>query len=85
MLHRRVNLLDVKVNGEKLNISSDSQEESVASSELVADKANGFSIKIPRFDDEVFKEQIKLAELHVDEKTNLRDDIRLQMGRRVRH
>ncbi|KAJ9673205.1 hypothetical protein PVL29_023047 [Vitis rotundifolia] len=44
-----------------------------------------FLIRVPRYDDEKFREEIKLAQLQVDEKTKSRDAIRseIQMKRAV--
>ncbi|CAI9265586.1 unnamed protein product [Lactuca saligna] len=38
-----------------------------------------FLIRIPRFEDEMFKDQIRSAQLQVDEKTRLRDAIRVEI------
>ncbi|KAK4389982.1 Proton pump-interactor 1 [Sesamum angolense] len=42
-------------------------------------KPFNFLIRIPRFDDDSLREQIRLAKLHVDEKTKLRDAIQVQI------
>ncbi|KAG8377187.1 hypothetical protein BUALT_Bualt08G0002100 [Buddleja alternifolia] len=42
-------------------------------------KPFNFLIRVPRFDDESLREQIRLAKLHVDEKTKLRDAIQGQI------
>ncbi|KAK6160886.1 hypothetical protein DH2020_004267 [Rehmannia glutinosa] len=42
-------------------------------------KPFNFLIRVPRFDDECLREQIRLAKLNVDEKTKLRDAIQIQI------
>ncbi|PIN08568.1 hypothetical protein CDL12_18857 [Handroanthus impetiginosus] len=42
-------------------------------------KPFNFLIRVPRFDDKSLREQIRLAKLHVDEKTKLRDAIQVQI------
>ncbi|KAI3465500.1 hypothetical protein Pfo_022163, partial [Paulownia fortunei] len=54
------------INGEEANIEA-------------VTKPFNFLIRIPRFDDGSLREQIRLAKLHVDEKTKLRDAIQVQI------
>ncbi|KAL0440542.1 UNVERIFIED_CONTAM: Proton pump-interactor 1 [Sesamum latifolium] len=42
-------------------------------------KPFNFLVRVPRFDDDSLREQIRLAKLHVDEKTKLRDAIQVQI------
>ncbi|XP_024990326.1 uncharacterized protein LOC112524635 isoform X2 [Cynara cardunculus var. scolymus] len=47
--------------------------------------AYNFLIRIPRFEDETFRDQIRSAQVQVDEKTRLRDAIRVEIqGKRAR-
>lgn len=47
--------------------------------------AYNFLIRIPRFEDEMFRDQIRSAQVQVDEKTRLRDAIRVEIqGKRAR-
>ncbi|KAL8058885.1 hypothetical protein ABFX02_03G051000 [Erythranthe guttata] len=42
-------------------------------------KPFNFLVRVPRFDDENLREQIRLAKLHVDEKTKLREAVQVQI------
>ncbi|KAL7154442.1 hypothetical protein ABFS83_03G002700 [Erythranthe nasuta] len=42
-------------------------------------KPFNFLVRVPRFDDESLREQIRLAKLHVDEKTKLREAVQVQI------
>ncbi|KAL7117146.1 hypothetical protein ACP275_03G053700 [Erythranthe tilingii] len=42
-------------------------------------KPFNFLVRVPRFDDESLREQIRLAKLHVDDKTKLREAVQVQI------
>nr|GMD40290.1 cingulin-like isoform X2 [Ipomoea batatas] len=64
--------LDILLDGSSANVAG--QDVSTVTFEGLK-KPFQFLIKMPRFDDEKLREQIRLAQLHVDEKTQSRDAI----------
>lgn len=72
---KRIDASDEKIADALEKQSSDALNEKSAGLEVVKRPFN-FLIKVPRFDDEKLREQIRHAQLQVYEKTRLRDAIR---------